>query len=74
MTLTTPGRRTTAARDGATTPHALRTPPPRLSGRTALIGAAIGVAVVAALVAIDVFAPHLFCARLPNRLQDGLTL
>ena len=74
MTLTTPGRRTTAARDGAATPHALRTPPPRLSGRTALLGAAIGVAVVAALVAIDVLAPHLFSARLPNRLQDGLTL
>ena len=74
MTLTTPGRRATAAREGAETPHALRAPKPRLSGRTALIGAAIGAAVVAVLVAIDVFAPHLFSARLPNRLQDGLTL
>ncbi|MBS1905788.1 MAG: permease [Actinobacteria bacterium] len=74
MTLTTPGRRATATRDGAATPHALRTAPPRLTGRTALIGAAIGAVVIAALVAIDVFAPHLFSARLPNRLQDGLTL
>ncbi|MBS1673525.1 MAG: permease [Actinobacteria bacterium] len=61
-------------RDGSAVPHALRTPPPRVFGRGALTGAAIGAAVIAALVAIDVFAPHLFTARLPNRLQDGLTL
>ncbi len=74
MTLTTPNRRTSSERDRSTVPHALRTPPPRLSGRNAAIAAVIGIAVIAALVAIDVFAPHLFRASLPNRLQDGLTL
>ncbi|WP_442928030.1 permease [Microbacterium sp. MMO-23] len=52
----------------------MRAEPPRLTGRTALIGAAIGAVVIGALIAIDALAPHLFSARLPNRLQDGLTL
>ncbi|MGN8027380.1 permease [Microbacterium sp. 22242] len=52
----------------------MRTPPPGLSGRRTAIAAVVGTAVIAALVAIDVFAPHLFRASLPNRLQDGLTL
>lgn len=43
-------------------------------GRAALIGAGIGAAVIAALVAIDLVAPTLFDASLPARAQDGLTL
>lgn len=60
--------------DDARIPHALRTPPPRLSPRRVVIAAVSGAAVVALLIAVDVFAPHLFSTALPNRLQDGLTL
>ncbi|WP_295011982.1 permease [uncultured Microbacterium sp.] len=45
-----------------------------MSGRRGLTAIGIGLAIVAALVAIDVFAPRLFSSSLPNRLQDGLTL
>ncbi|MBV0893722.1 permease [Microbacterium sp. NC79] len=45
----------------------------RSASRTAtLIG--VGLAVVAALIAIDVWAPTLFSIDLPDRAQDGLTL
>ena len=40
--------------------------------RAALLG--VGVAVIAALFAIDAFAPTLFSAALPSRAQDALTL
>ncbi|MDN3497484.1 permease [Planococcus sp. APC 4015] len=40
----------------------------------ALVWLGIGVAVVAALFAIDAFAPTFFAASLPTRAQDGLTL
>lgn len=46
---------------------------PSRSART-LVALSIGAAVVAALFAIDAFAPALFPASLPTRAQDGLTL
>ncbi len=42
--------------------------------RSPWIGAGIGVGVIAALIAIDVFVPGLFTDALPDRAQDGLTL
>jgi hypothetical protein len=48
--------------------------PGRRQGRAALIGAAIGVVAIAALFAIDAWAPQLFPSRLPSRAQDGFTL
>ncbi|MFT4234739.1 MAG: permease [Microbacterium sp.] len=39
-----------------------------------LAAVGIGLAVVAALFAIDALVPHLFSESLPNRVQDGLTL
>nr|WP_243847375.1 permease [Microbacterium ulmi] len=40
----------------------------------AFAGVAVGLLVVGALIAIDVFVPQLFPASLPTRAQDGLTL
>ena len=42
--------------------------------RAALIGAAIGLAAIAVLFAIDAWAPQLFPSTLPSRAQDGFTL
>ncbi|WP_458040062.1 MULTISPECIES: TIGR03943 family putative permease subunit [Bacteria] len=42
--------------------------------RAALIGTAIGLATIAALFAIDAWAPQLFPSALPSRAQDGFTL
>ncbi|WP_460783916.1 permease [Microbacterium tumbae] len=39
-----------------------------------MIGAAVGVGILAVLILIDRFAPALFADALPDRLQDGLTL
>lgn len=49
---------------------------PAAPSRTArsLVALSIGAAVVAALFAIDAFAPTLFPSSLPTRAQDGLTL
>ncbi|MGW8482743.1 permease [Microbacterium sp. NPDC055903] len=47
---------------------------PTTTRRSPWIGVGIGVAVVAALVLIDVFLPDLFSDALPSRAQDGLTL
>ena len=77
VSVTTSSRRARAVAEQpsrSSTPHALRTPPPRLSRRNGVIAAVVAVVVIGVLVAIDVFAPHLFQASLPNRLQDGLTL
>jgi uncharacterized membrane protein YraQ (UPF0718 family) len=46
----------------------------RPRGRAALIGAAVGAAALAALFAIDAWAPQLFPSSLPSRAQDGFTL
>jgi uncharacterized protein len=46
----------------------------RRRSRLAPAGLAIGVAVIAALFAIDAFAPDVFGEALPTRAQDGLTL
>ncbi|MFI8595084.1 permease [Microbacterium sp. NPDC078428] len=48
----------------------------RLHARSTVpvIGGAIGLAAIAVLVAIDVWAPGLFQASLPTRAQDGFTL
>ncbi|GAB3603354.1 permease [Microbacterium aureliae] len=57
-----------------------RTDPPRTARleptptARALVALGIGAAVIAALFAIDAFAPSLFPAPLPTRAQDGLTL
>ncbi len=53
------------------TRHVHHAPRPR---RSPVIGIAIGLAVVAVLVLIDLFAPSLYEIALPNRAQDGLTL
>lgn len=42
--------------------------------RSPALGIGIGLAIVAALVAIDQFAPGLYEVALPHRVQDGLTL
>lgn len=42
--------------------------------RNPAIGIGVGLAILAALVLIDVFVPNLFQESLPNRAQDGLTL
>ncbi|MER7797524.1 permease [Microbacterium sp. NPDC096154] len=46
----------------------------RRPGSRLIAGLAVGVAAVAVLVALDVFAPALFPQALPTRVQDGLTL
>ncbi|WP_236967057.1 permease [Microbacterium aurantiacum] len=50
-----------------------RTAPPARPTKT-LVALGIGAVVVAALFAIDLFAPALFSASLPTRAEDGLTL
>ncbi len=54
-------------------PLRVRDRPQRSTGRL-LASLGIGVAVVAALFAIDALAPEFFAASLPTRAQDGLTL
>ena len=49
----------------ATHTHARRSP---------VVGIGVGLAIIAALVLIDLFAPTLFASPLPARAQDGLTL
>jgi len=44
------------------------------SPRSPWIGVLVGVVVIAALFAVDRFAPTLFAKALPDRAQDGLTL
>jgi uncharacterized membrane protein YraQ (UPF0718 family) len=51
----------------------VRSAAPSGTART-LVALSIGAAVVAALFAIDAFAPTLFPSSLPTRAQDGLTL
>ncbi len=46
---------------------------PRAADRAAVL-LGVGVAVIAALIAIDLWAPTLFSVDLPDRAQDGLTL
>jgi len=46
----------------------------RTGGRSPLIGVGVGLAIVAALILVDLFLPTLFSASLPTRMQDGLTL
>jgi len=49
-------------------------PPPRRTATRTLVALGLGVVVVAALFAIDAYAPTFFAQRLPTRAQDGLTL
>ncbi len=56
-----------ATATAATHPHPVRRVNP-------LAAAGVGAAILAVLVAIDVFAPRLFPSSLPTRAQDGLTL
>lgn len=53
------------------TRHTHHSPQPR---RSPAVGIAIGLAVIAVLVLIDLFAPALYDVSLSNRAQDGLTL
>ncbi|MBM3717181.1 MAG: permease [Actinobacteria bacterium] len=58
----------------ATTSRTAAPPPTRSGAPRTLVALGLGVVVVAALFAIDAFAPSLFGASLPTRAQDGLTL
>lgn len=58
----------------ATTSRTAAPPPTRSGAPSTLVALGLGVVVVAALFAIDAFAPSLFGASLPTRAQDGLTL
>ncbi|MFF0911751.1 permease [Microbacterium enclense] len=58
----------------ATTSRTAARPPTRSGAPRTLVALGLGVVVVAALFAIDAFAPSLFGASLPMRAQDGLTL
>jgi uncharacterized membrane protein YraQ (UPF0718 family) len=69
------GRRTTTGPNPASTGSSpVRTARLHARGTVPLIGAAIGLAVVGVLVAIDAWAPAVFSASLPTRAQDGFTL
>ncbi len=54
--------------------HRHPAPPPGRRRHAALTGALLGLGVLVALVAVDLFAPELFPVALPARAQDGLTL
>ena len=70
----TRSRLDSAARGGGLSSAGLPRTPRRRSSTRVLVLVGIGLACIAALVAIDLFAPDVFAQALPARAQDALTL